>query len=131
MLLNDFFEISNISTEKEIKEGLKAEFTATIKLNPNHPIYSGHFPNNPVTPGVCLIQIVRETTELFMKEKFLLSSVSNIKFLIPVKPDITPELSLKVTIKENDEKSFWIDAVMNFGGDTYFKIQKAELTITD
>ena len=31
-----------------------------IKLNKDHDIYNGHFPNNPIIPGVIIIQIIKE-----------------------------------------------------------------------
>ena len=31
-----------------------------ILLDKNHFIYKAHFPNEPITPGVCIIQIAKE-----------------------------------------------------------------------
>ena len=31
-----------------------------IRLNPDHEIYRAHFPGNPITPGVCIVQIISE-----------------------------------------------------------------------
>lgn len=28
----------------------------SIILNPLHPIFKGHFPDNPILPGVCMMQ---------------------------------------------------------------------------
>ena len=33
---------------------------ATIRLLPESPVYRGHFPGYPITPGVCLVQIALE-----------------------------------------------------------------------
>ncbi len=35
-----------------------------ISLNADNVIYKAHFPSNPITPGVCLIQMALEITEL-------------------------------------------------------------------
>ena len=52
-LINDFFEI----VSKESGEGtLKCK----VRLHPEHFIYQAHFPGNPVTPGVCLVQMAAE-----------------------------------------------------------------------
>ena len=29
-----------------------------VRLDAAHPVYAGHFPGNPVLPGVCTLQIV-------------------------------------------------------------------------
>lgn len=34
-----------------------------VRLDAAHPVYAGHFPGNPVLPGVCTLQIVRECLE--------------------------------------------------------------------
>ena len=36
-----------------------------VSLNASHIIYEAHFPGNPVTPGVCIIQIVKELVEAY------------------------------------------------------------------
>ena len=48
-LLNDFCTIAGGDTDK-----------IWLRLNPDHPIYHAHFPGNPITPGVCIVQIVGE-----------------------------------------------------------------------
>lgn len=52
MLLNDFFKITDIKNADK--------YTISIEMNPKHDIYKGHFPGNPITPGVCLTQMVKE-----------------------------------------------------------------------
>ena len=34
-----------------------------IKLDPEHFIYKAHFPGEPITPGVCIMQIAKELLE--------------------------------------------------------------------
>lgn len=33
---------------------------ATVRLLPESPVYRGHFPGYPITPGVCLVDIALE-----------------------------------------------------------------------
>jgi 3-hydroxyacyl-[acyl-carrier-protein] dehydratase len=33
---------------------------ATVRLLPESPVYRGHFPGYPITPGVCLVQMALE-----------------------------------------------------------------------
>ena len=33
---------------------------ATLRLLPESPVYRGHFPGYPITPGVCLVQMALE-----------------------------------------------------------------------
>ena len=57
-----------------------------IELNPNHTIYQAHFPGQPITPGVCLLQIARELLEDHCGHKLEIRHVKNIKFLSVVSP---------------------------------------------
>ena len=53
MLLNDFYTINKQTDQDGI-------ITSSITLNLNHPIYKGHFPQQPVVPGVCMMQMMAE-----------------------------------------------------------------------
>jgi 3-hydroxyacyl-[acyl-carrier-protein] dehydratase len=74
-LLNDMFFI--VSTENEKESGT----VYGVKLNPEHFIYKLHFPGNPITPGVCLIQMTQEILEQQFRRAFCLVEISNVKFL--------------------------------------------------
>ena len=47
------------------KSTADASVDVQIKIDNNHQIFKGHFPDNPVMPGVCLLQIMKEFTEDF------------------------------------------------------------------
>lgn len=68
-----------------------------IKLNAKHYIYQAHFPNQPITPGVIIIQIVTEVLSDIMSKKLNLKSVDNAKFISIIDPTIHNEISLRFT----------------------------------
>jgi 3-hydroxyacyl-[acyl-carrier-protein] dehydratase len=90
ILLNDFFEI--ISQEEE-----ENMLNTTIKLSVNHQIFEGHFPDRPITPGVCLIQIVKEILMHKTQCSLLMVESSNIKFLNPVNPHENDTIMVSIT----------------------------------
>lgn len=94
-ILNNFYELKSQESENNI-------FKAKITLNQDHEIFQGHFPGNPVTPGVCMMQIVKELTEYFTDSKLFLKSASNVKFMAIINPFETPDLLLELDIKEKD-----------------------------
>lgn len=61
-------------------------FQAAVNLNAEHIIFKAHFPNNPITPGVCLLQIAKELLEQQLHQKLFAKSIKNLKFLQPVSP---------------------------------------------
>lgn len=85
LLRNNLYTIS----QKE-NDGLNGCFT--IELNSSHFIYLAHFPEEPITPGVCIVQIGQELLELLLEESFLkkyrleIKKVKNVKFLSVISP---------------------------------------------
>ena len=64
---------------------------ATVRLLPESPVYQGHFPGYPITPGVCLVEIALEliaemADQVGHDEKVRLVGAKNIKFTSPIIP---------------------------------------------
>lgn len=78
--------------------------SATIQLNKEHPIFKGHFPGNPVMPGVCMIQIIKELTEKATGTQLFLRVSSNIKFMAIINPEKNDILHLILNISINERE---------------------------
>ena len=52
-----------------------------VRYNPAHPIYAGHFPGQPVTPGVCLVQTATELLSEAAGRSLRLTGARQVKFL--------------------------------------------------
>ena len=76
--------------------------TAKITINKDHIVFKGHFPDNPVMPGVCMIQIIKEITEKIVNKTLFMQSANNIKFMAIINPFLTPELELQLEIIETE-----------------------------
>ncbi|MCF6306409.1 MAG: 3-hydroxyacyl-ACP dehydratase [Flavobacteriaceae bacterium] len=95
MLIEGLYKVDElISSETEI--------TAKIRLNAAHDIFKGHFPGNPIMPGVCMMQIIKELTEKELSKKLLLQTSTNIKFMAKINPEIHPNLVLNISYSEED-----------------------------
>lgn len=92
MLRSDFYFLTNIVSTDHSIEGV-------ITLNPNHKIFAGHFPGMPIVPGVCMMQIVKEVTEIFTAKRLTLHQADNIKFLSVINPQQVRDIVVKVQIK--------------------------------
>ncbi|MBR5688693.1 MAG: beta-hydroxyacyl-ACP dehydratase [Prevotella sp.] len=57
-----------------------------IALHADHVIYRAHFPGQPVTPGVCILQIIGELLEEHLHQALQLCQVKNLKFVRPLSP---------------------------------------------
>lgn len=98
MLLHDFYKIQSL----EKIDGQK--HLAVILINEKHDVFKGHFPGNPIMPGVCMMQIIKELTEQITSRKLMMQTLTNVKFMALINPDVTPELRLEldVTTTEDD-----------------------------
>lgn len=97
MLLENFYTILKSET-------LEAQsLIAIIEIQKEHPIFDGHFPNFPITPGVTMLQIIKALTENILNQSLLLVSGSNIKFLSLVNPNENAILKFNITILEDSE----------------------------
>ena len=65
----------------------------TLRLTPDSFIYQAHSPGEPITPGVCLMQIGKELLEDALQLQLDVKTVKNAKFLSVVSPKETTELT--------------------------------------
>ena len=94
-LINDFYHI--VATDES---GDKSVYK--VKLNAAHDIYRVHFPGNPVTPGVCLVQMATEILEQKFDKRLVLSTAVNIKFKRLVAPTDEPSFVFSKLVMEDD-----------------------------
>jgi 3-hydroxyacyl-[acyl-carrier-protein] dehydratase len=96
MLIGDYFTI-----EKRYKED--DDVTFSVKLNPDHKVYKGHFPGMPVCPGVCNIQMIKECIEEYTGKKFIIDTIGQCKFSSLITPVDNKDLKIIVRIEPLDE----------------------------
>lgn len=112
MLLNDFFHITDIQVAEK--------YAVTIELNAAHAIFKGHFPNNPITPGVCLTQMVKESIEQITKKKLTLVTGANLKFMAILNPEVNPKVTIHIQLKEKEDQLVHADSSISAGETTFF-----------
>lgn len=57
-----------------------------LRMKEGHPVYQGHFPENPITPGVLTLQMVRECLSRNVGRELQFSSIKNCRFAAMIKP---------------------------------------------
>lgn len=103
--------------------------TATVRLNKDHDVFKGHFPGNPVMPGVCMIQMVKELTEKSIGKTLFLNVSTNIKFMAIINPEIHPILNVDLNISEVGEQ-IKVKNSTSFGNTLALKLN-ATFTVAD
>ena len=88
----------------------------------NEPFFQGHFPGQPVVPGVCTLTVIRESVSHAAGREMMFSSIKECKFLSALIPaedlklnlDITlaPDGQLKCNVIHNDAVAMKVSAAM-------------------
>lgn len=100
----------------------EVEHSYTIKLNAEHFIYAAHFPGEPITPGVCIMQIAQELLGCHVNHDLIIDTVKNIKFLRIITPIESPIVCYtlnKVSCEDGRIKS---QVTVSYNGDTFAKL---------
>ena len=99
MKLNgDFFRIESRM------EGLpQGQSGFNIILNPDHLIYKAHFPGQPVTPGVCILQILQELLSIEIGKQLFIKNIKNAKFISMMSPVADSRVSVLFTSVSTEE----------------------------
>jgi len=84
------------------KEPSEFGIKVTVKLHKEHEVFKGHFPDSPVMPGVCMIQMTKELVEAELNKNLFLSVASNVKFMAIINPEVNESIDLALTIKEEE-----------------------------
>lgn len=116
MLNNDFFHIVSSS------EG-EGSLHALITINPSHHIFEGHFPGQPVVPGVCMIQIVKELLATVVGDEPLLKGGDMFKFLSILDPTKNAEVNVDIKYEEDNTGQLNVQASLYHEKATYLKLK--------
>ncbi len=95
MLIEGLYTIDELNSTN-------TEISAKITLNAKHEIFKGHFPGNPIMPGVCMMQIIKELTEKVLNNELILQTSTNIKFMAKINPEINPDLTINISHREEE-----------------------------
>ena len=114
MLIKEFYKIVNLYSSD-------SRIIATIKLNPDHEVYKGHFPTQPVVPGVIQLQIIKEILEEVLETKLFMGNIIQVKYLIPITPVENPELTFNITSKRTDSNNIKSTTSIGFNDNIFTK----------
>jgi 3-hydroxyacyl-[acyl-carrier-protein] dehydratase len=115
ILTGDFFTMQTIDKgDGMVKAGLL--------WNAEHPIFKGHFPGQPVVPGVCMIQLIQETLEQALDKPVQLVSSSQIKFLHVIDPRQFPATDLLIQYSVNASGTYQVSSTLHLGTTTFLKM---------
>lgn len=84
--------------------------TLYLRIKPDHAVYQGHFPGNPITPGVLTLQMVRECVNEIVGGSFRYSTIKKCRFLALTRPNDTLKLQIST---EQSNGAVSVNAVLS------------------
>ena len=123
MLQGDFFHVTSLDSADHTTR-------AILEIDPAHVIFKGHFPGQPVVPGVCMMQMVKEITEAVLGRETRLVKAEQLKFLALLIPAESRQLrmELKLSTRENGETG--VDAQLLNESTLFFKFKGSFVPIS-
>ena len=115
--------LENFYTLASSTPNVDGRFECTIVLNALHPIYKGHFPQIPVTPGVCLTQMIKEIVEDKYALKLRLTEADNIKFLGLINPMENNLFKVEFQVSQKEPNQHLVVATISYEGKTFVKFK--------
>ena len=88
-----------------INKGEGGSFSAALQLPSDLPVFEGHFPGNPVLPGVAYIFIAEKLASRFMETPLKLKQLKKTKFFAPAFPLDKLEITGTVSCSTEDDKN--------------------------
>jgi 3-hydroxymyristoyl/3-hydroxydecanoyl-(acyl carrier protein) dehydratase len=93
---------------KELTRSEENEISADIHVPPDSPWFNGHFPGEPILPGVAQIGMVVDAISKARRQKLKISSVRRVRFKRIIRPDDQLKIIAEPLKKEVDSYSFRI-----------------------
>ena len=105
---DSFYELAGIQSDND-----KRHVYAKLKVNIDHPVFIGHFPDQPVVPGVLMIQMVSEILSEFINHEVNVRQIKNVKYISLINPTVHRVIEIKIDIVEEHLDSMNINAVVD------------------
>jgi 3-hydroxyacyl-[acyl-carrier-protein] dehydratase len=116
MLLENLYKINK-------KEATESGTAFYIELNPEHEIYKGHFPGQPVLPGVCSLQIIKECAQEILGTELQYSQMGSCKFNSSIDPVRNNKIQLNISLKPKEDDGFQLQVEGMYGENPFIKIK--------
>lgn len=116
MLRDSLYKVKSLSHQ----DGL---IQAALEVNEHHDILKGHFPRQPVLPGACMLQMVKEVLEGVLSRKLQLKKAEILKFIQLIDPQINNTVQLNLNYNSKEDGSIEVRASLLSGEAVCFKFQ--------
>lgn len=91
-LLGNFYSVDGIELKQD------CSYVVKVTLFAEHKIYEGHFPMQPVVPGVCTLTVIREVLGIILSRNVSFSRIKECKYLSALIPNSDLKITLNIEL---------------------------------
>jgi len=114
-----------------VVEVTETKIKTTKEISPEEPFFKGHYPGNPIMPGVLICESIFQTGAILLSKITgsisegipVLTRVNNAKFKSMVKPGDT--LELEAELVEKVSQAYFLKGKASVGGKTVITVEFA------
>ncbi|MCU0460851.1 MAG: hypothetical protein MUF36_02360 [Bacteroidales bacterium] len=117
LFLNDLYIIKSTHSESVNK------LTVQVGINRDHLIFTGHFPGNPILPGVATLQILKELISAHRGYTVRLVRAGNIKYLSFINPEKNNLVDFDIDLKDTENGNIGCNASIHFEDTVFFSFK--------
>jgi len=77
-----------------------AEAVFGVQLCSDSDVYRGHFPGQPIAPGVCNVEMIRELASLMAGRELRFAEIRQCKFVGLIRPE-GQELTVRIALTDD------------------------------
>lgn len=114
LLENRFYK----TLAKEI-DGMSGHFTVAIL--PECNVYEGHFPGDPVCPGVCNIETIKECAMMLTDKELRIKAIKQCRLTAIATPTVCPKVMIDVTANPLSDNTYTVLATIKDEKQTYME----------
>jgi 3-hydroxyacyl-[acyl-carrier-protein] dehydratase len=119
LLENRFYKV--ISEEKNDGQG-----KYQLAILPDCDVYQGHFPGDPVCPGVCNIETIKECAMMLTGKQLRIKSIKQCRLTAIATPSVCPEVTITLSATPSADNSYTVLATIADEKQSYMEF-KGEL----
>jgi 3-hydroxyacyl-[acyl-carrier-protein] dehydratase len=123
MLKDSFFTVSGLVPVESDMIPTRQKIIFRVALDPSHSIYQGHFPGNPVVPGVCQAEMIRELLGIWVNGEVRLLKADNIKYLSMINPFENGNIQVDIDRKEKGNGMIDVSAMITAEAVVFLKFK--------
>ncbi|MDR2138334.1 MAG: beta-hydroxyacyl-ACP dehydratase [Tannerella sp.] len=115
-MLSDYYTVNSRWTEGDTT-------VFEVSLNPVSAVYRGHFPDMPVAPGVCNIQMIKECVERLTGRRLMIRYLAQCRLTTLLNPQQHPDLQVHIQLLENSDTLVRAQTAIGQQEETYFTLR--------